>query len=242
MGKSMFHSLAAIGMTAILAASAAASPITPFNNDYDGTVRDIDNATSDIDGMGDNVTTTSMGVGDYEATNREVQRGVMIFSLPDLPSGQTVGSAMLEIYLSSIAGTPAGDAVLYHLTDDNNPGGSGIVSGDFQATPATFLGSVVSSGSSTKTTYTIDVTDAILADYASDSADGRYATFRLQIDGLSNVNENGSQDRYLFGDTGNGHPAQLTLALIPAPEPAGMALLSLIGGIALGIRRGGGRR
>ena len=221
---------AATGTAAFVAPTLDAAPIvlTPIDDAAAGdlSVSGAHNGTGDITGE-------SLFVG--SDANDQFQRTVVIFQLPALGAGESIEKAEFRIVLNQIQGTPAGDASLVHLRDENDPT---VAPADYQATPAdTVTTSLVTPASTTGYTAWIDVTDRVQADYTNDPSANRIATFRIQIDDLTT---NGDvANRYFFRGMINANvnlAPELRLT-VQVPEPAGQMIVGLGGLLGFAGRR-----
>lgn len=209
-----------------------------------------DNANPTPDGLGDgndaNAATITVGELDDAGVNR-LSRGVLDFTLPAIPVGEELQSATLKLY-SRIAVTPGtGDVAVYHSrTLDPRSGSNGLYQdtgyNNFAGTIAT---SSIGGSDAAPALASLNVTSWVTSDYLNDV--GSFASsFRLQIDGLTFVEDN---VRHLYSFVGKGattlsaYIPVLELQFAPAavPEPSAAALLfgccALAGTVAVRRRR-----
>jgi phospholipase/lecithinase/hemolysin len=141
-----------------------------------------------------------------------IVRLVAKYDLPRMPAvARRLGSATLRLFLENIEGDPAGPASLFHSVGDNDldelP--SDCEDGSYTDT----LLDLVNPSDESQRYYELDVTDVVLADYASDG-DDPLSAFRLQINEAEFVEDDQSH-RYRFAMPGatTNHP-ELVLTFI----------------------------
>ena len=200
-------------------------------------VRDTD-SDAVFDNLGDTATAV-LGIGsarvgevDPATGSNLVERVVTKFPLPGEPGlADRLETATLRFFLQQIVGTPAGPVSLLHSTSDND---LDRLASDFE--DASYLDTqldLIQPSGPASAYYELDVTDQVLADYASDGANPLSA-FRLQISELAFLEDNIGHYYFLGTGAGTTNPPRLTLTFIPVPEPptsllAAMTLLGLIG-------------
>jgi hypothetical protein len=199
----------------------------------------LDNVSaSQLDNLGDAVgnviSVRQRNVGEEDSANaNRVARLVTKFELPNsLDAIDRLQSATLRFFLKGIEGIPVGPLSLRHSTSDND---LDLNASDYEdASYTDTLLDLLQPSDAAGSYYELEVTDLVLADYASDGA-RPLSAFRLQIDEASFLENNLSNDYLLI--TGGGGRPELLLTFIPVPEPptsilAAMALLSLIGRVS----------
>jgi hypothetical protein len=200
-------------------------------------VRDTD-SDAVFDNLGDTATavlgTGSARIGEVDPPTGSnlVEHLVAKFPLPSEPGlADRFESATLRFFLQQKVGTPAGPLSVLHSTSDND---LDRLASDFEDAGYidTQLDLIQPSGPA-GAYYELDVTDQVLADYASDGANPLSA-FRLQISELTFLEDNIGGYYVLGTGAGITIPPRLVLTFIPVPEPptsllAALALLGLIG-------------
>lgn len=203
-----------------------------------------------VDGQGNSNTSTSVlgqtfvGQRGFSGQTPSITRIVSLYDLPDLPVGFTLSEATLTYTITrdntSVADV---DSVvdLFSSTSVNaflgSPGDAAnntlYQDGSFTDTGVDlFTEGITPTGSP----LVVDVTAAILADYAADTPGSVVAAFRFQAGFDQIIGGGTSQERVAFGFEQNLPVPTLTLTFIP--EPASLALVGL-GGLAM-LRRSRG--
>jgi hypothetical protein len=153
----------------------------------------------------------------------------------------TLGSATLRFFVDSID-TPAGPLSVFHSETDND---LDLLASDFEnASYVDTLMDLVQPADVAGQFYELDVTDLVLADYASDGLDP-FSAFRLQVNEAVFF-EDGQKHRYRLAMPGNAveasHPKLILtftdqLSAVPEPSSIVLAAIALAGLLAHGRRR-----
>lgn len=176
-----------------------------------------DNATGGAtDGVADghqsnapSFSTGKLNDGSYS----RLERGVLVFGLPPIPSGKRLVSATLRLHVR--ASGKDGEAVLYHSQQQNRKTGHNDFYSDptylevagIAATPS------MNAGNDHPAPVELDVTRWVLTDYHHD-AGPVVSSFRIQIDDLVFTPTPGNNRYSFFGKTApnKDHVPELVLA------------------------------
>ncbi|MEM6561916.1 MAG: hypothetical protein AAF656_09955 [Planctomycetota bacterium] len=247
-------------LSAVDAATLSTTALTPL-----GTTSDVlASGDTNVDGIADGQGTTFAGIADFLVGQRSisgqksVEKATMVFNLPDLPAGEEVASATLSITLLNRSGSGSYSALdVFHSTSFNTDirefSSADAEGNTDQAADEAALRALHGDASFTKLgeiatfdqenqTVTLDITAAIISDYASDTSP--VAAIRLEgADQLLPPNDPDSvQNRryrveWYGGDANNPNAPTITIETQPIPEPVGLGT----GAVALGmllLRRG----
>lgn len=185
-----------------------------------------------VDGVGDNQdnTGTTLLVGKLDSSSGpdRLQRAIILFNLPSASTftpGETLVSATLRVYVDGIfndsGALPA--AVLYNAQAYNNTGG--FTKTSYEATSYSSTGlNVATSSSATGVYVELDVTSWVMSDYSLDTPSSVVSAFRIQVDGVSSINNN-VRDFYRFGRFSGNAPELVLVTTSSIPEPATTTLL-----------------
>lgn len=174
------------------------------------------------------------------------ERGILVFSLPEIPQGEQLVSATLKLYVRGSATN--GAASVYHSPTQNRQTGSN----DFYNDPSytDFAGDIATPATggtnASPVLVTLDVTQWIRADYLLEG-NSAISSFRIQIDGLDFTKTNQNNRYSFFGSTAAdaAYIPVLELEFGPSiPEPATTGIAASIAGLALAlaVRRNRSRR
>jgi hypothetical protein len=198
---------------------------------------DSDSVFDDLgDTVNDRSSAVTAGIGEIDLdSNNSVGRLIAKFALPDrLGAIDHLQSATLRFFVEGIERTPAGPLSLLHSLSDND---LDLLATDYEdASYTDTLLDLVQPTDSPGMYYELDVTDLVLADYASDGADPLSA-FRLQINEATFFEDNLSK-RYLLTMPGaETDRPQLVLTFILEPPTSILAAMALLGVLGWGRNR-----
>lgn len=172
----------------------------------------IDRATDGVaDGHQSDAASFSVGLLEDGSYNR-LERGVLVFGLPEIPKGKRLVSAVLRLHVRVVGSD--GEATVYHSRQQNRRHGTNEFHDDpsyselvgVAATPPT------DASHERPARVELDVVRQVLADYQSDFG-SVVSSFRIQVDDLAFRKGRGSNRYSFFGKT--------------APDPAHAPVLEL---------------
>ncbi len=189
---------------------------------------------------GSYATNTPLYVGDqYYSSVHRLDRGRVVFELPEISSDEVITSITLVLTISGVSANSDGlmeNLVLYHSQTDN--GTTATPFGPYSDTSYTDTGIVLATPETrddAPVTLEYDVMSIVMSDYDLDPTSDQVAAFRLQVDGLDidAILDTTTNHLYVVGGTNNPDVSpKLIIETAPVPEPATVGIL--LGLCALG--------
>ncbi len=241
-------SLVAVGGMSIVTSTADAALITQAS-----TVRMTVSDAAAFDSLGDlaQLNPGSFSIGETEGSPDRLNKGILKFELPTIPLGEFITSVTLKVWTRGPAigtGQTIGNASLFHSVTDNSLDTDVTTAANkamFESTAYNDTGLNVDGGILTNAAaarlVSVDVTNFILADYASDGVSA-VASFRIEADNaLVNYVNNGAANRFLIvangeANTALGFPPVLEI-VTAVPEPGAASILLAMSAAGMLARR-----
>jgi hypothetical protein len=177
-------------------------------------------------------------IGEGGSTNRAVSNNVLGFTLPNLPTGDSIDSVVLSFTVDSLDDNGELGDLVVTLLDTANPDALGTALFTESSAPGGTNETVGSTDSTGVKAFTLtgDALDLFESFYGGDETpDQSEVFFRLNND--TELTLGGGIDRYSLAPGTSGGQIVGSLTVTTIPEPGSLALIGIGGLLLVGRRR-----